>query len=284
MTPGKAVALSASVLVIVAAGVLIVGAQGTLNLYGLGRAQHAIELVQQRVGAPLVVQNVEVTPQILTVVAPDPGGSSAPTVWTVKRRSLFGWTEWDDVTGPTKKYDIPISDNLLQTPFKLELNDVANVHNLAEAAIARAGFGEGSAVTDVILTEAPQFIHPEEPRWTVRVARQSQSAEIFADRAGTLFPAPAPRAGAPRIVIHATANTWIRVRDADQSVLFDDVLHSGDSYSVPNAPGLSLRTGNAGGLEITIDGKPTPPIGGYMTRRDVALGPDALLAGTAIQQ
>jgi hypothetical protein len=145
------------------------------------------------------------------------------------------------VTGPTKKYDIPISDNLLQTPLKLELNDVANVHNLAEAAIARAGFGEGSAVTDVILTEAPQFIHPEEPRWTVRVARQSQSAEIFADRAGALFPAPAPRAGAPRIVIHATANTWIRVRDADQSVLFDDVLHSGDSYSVPNAPGLSLR-------------------------------------------
>jgi cytoskeleton protein RodZ len=54
---------------------------------------------------------------------------------------------------------------------------------------------------------------------------------------------------------------------------------------VPNAPGLTLRTGKAGALEIAVDGKTAPSIGdGFMARRDVLLDPDALLAGTAVAQ
>jgi cytoskeleton protein RodZ len=44
-----------------------------------------------------------------------------------------------------------------------------------------------------------------------------------------------------------------------------------------------MRTGNAGALEIAIDGKPVPPIGGIgMLRRDVALDPTELAGGTAV--
>ena len=47
--------------------------------------------------------------------------------------------------------------------------------------------------------------------------------------------------------------------------------------------GLFLRTGNAGALQVAVDGKPAPSIGGVGTlRRDVVLDPDALIAGKAV--
>jgi hypothetical protein len=45
-----------------------------------------------------------------------------------------------------------------------------------------------------------------------------------------------------------------------------------------------MRTGNAGGLEITVDGNPAPPIGRMGAIRNVALEPQALIAGTAVFQ
>ncbi|MBV8937108.1 MAG: DUF4115 domain-containing protein, partial [Alphaproteobacteria bacterium] len=62
------------------------------------------------------------------------------------------------------------------------------------------------------------------------------------------------------------------------------VLQAGESYRVPDQPGLSMRTGNAGGLEVTIDGIPAPSIGRMgMVRRNVALDAQALLAGSAVR-
>jgi cytoskeleton protein RodZ len=52
---------------------------------------------------------------------------------------------------------------------------------------------------------------------------------------------------------------------------------------VPDRPGLSMRTGNAGGLEITVDGAPAPSIGRIgMVRRNVALDAHALRTGSAV--
>ena len=94
-------------------------------------------------------------------------------------------------------------------------------------------------------------------------------------------PAPNP---AGEVVIRATADSWIQIRDARQSVLLTRVLKAGESCRAPARPGLSMRTGNAGGLEITVDGVPAPPIGRKgMVRRNVALDGRALLAGSAVR-
>jgi cytoskeleton protein RodZ len=87
------------------------------------------------------------------------------------------------------------------------------------------------------------------------------------------------------IDIRAVADCWIQVRSGeDQSVVFSRVLKAGETYHVPRA-GLVLRTGNAGALAIVVDGKPAPPIGGIgAQRRDVALDPQVLLAGTAARE
>jgi cytoskeleton protein RodZ len=86
-----------------------------------------------------------------------------------------------------------------------------------------------------------------------------------------------------RIVITATADSWVQVSRADGSAVFTRILEPGDIYHVPDDPGLALRTGNAGGLTITVDGAAVPAVGGANeVRRGIALDPDRLKAGTAV--
>jgi cytoskeleton protein RodZ len=85
------------------------------------------------------------------------------------------------------------------------------------------------------------------------------------------------------IDIRALADSWVQIRDADQGIVFARVLKVGETYRVPRS-GLILRTGNAGALEVLVDGKPAPALGAMGTlRRNVTLEPDALLAGTAVR-
>ena len=93
---------------------------------------------------------------------------------------------------------------------------------------------------------------------------------------------PASPAGG-KVTIKALADCWIQVRGADQSIVFSRVLKSGETYTMPVRSGLSLRTGNAGALEIAVDGRTVPSIGGIgALRRDVVLDPAELAAGTAV--
>lgn len=90
--------------------------------------------------------------------------------------------------------------------------------------------------------------------------------------------------GPPRIVIRAIADSWVQIRGPGGWLLLTRVLKAGESYALPDQPGLLLRTGNAGGLEITVNGAPAPAIGrAGMVRRDVALDATALLAGGAVR-
>jgi cytoskeleton protein RodZ len=87
--------------------------------------------------------------------------------------------------------------------------------------------------------------------------------------------------GTARIVIRATADSWVQIRSTDQAPLFTRVLKPGETYLVPDRPGVSMRTGNAGGLEITVDGKPTVAVGPNGAVRTVPLEPQVLLSRAA---
>ncbi len=91
--------------------------------------------------------------------------------------------------------------------------------------------------------------------------------------------------GRNRILVTARMVSWVQVMSADGELLLTRVLQPGDRYFVPDREGLFLTTGNAGGLEIVVDGKVAPSIGEAGTvRRDVALAPERLLAGAAIER
>lgn len=87
--------------------------------------------------------------------------------------------------------------------------------------------------------------------------------------------------GETRVLIRAVSDSWIQVRDRDHVPIFTRQLHSGDVYHVPDRPGLSMRTGHGAGLEILVDGRAVPPIGGAV-RANVVLDPNRLLAGNAV--
>ncbi len=80
-----------------------------------------------------------------------------------------------------------------------------------------------------------------------------------------------------RITLRANATSWIQVRAQDHSVLFTGFLKPGDAYRVPDRPGLSMRAGNAGGLDIVVDGKKAPALGPIGAVRNVSLDPQSLI-------
>ena len=88
--------------------------------------------------------------------------------------------------------------------------------------------------------------------------------------------------GASRIVVRSSSAAWVEITEQDGSVLLTRLLRPGDTFRVPDRPGITLVTGNAGGLEFLVDGALAPAIGEIGdVRRDVLLEPDALLQGTA---
>jgi cytoskeleton protein RodZ len=100
-------------------------------------------------------------------------------------------------------------------------------------------------------------------------------------RTGTSFGDPEEA----RIVLKAKAESWIQVRDeTNDRVLLARLLRPGDVYRVPNRSGLNLWTGNAGGLEILVDGEPVPSIGETgVVRRRVILEVEPLRTGAAVR-
>jgi cytoskeleton protein RodZ len=106
----------------------------------------------------------------------------------------------------------------------------------------------------------------------------SASAASAATIDGAVLPAPAkPR---PQVVIRAIADSWLQVGDGRGPAIFAQVLRAGDSFTVPDRPGLRFDTGNAGGLEITVDGQTVPPLGpSGAVRRNIPLDADKLAAG-----
>jgi cytoskeleton protein RodZ len=87
-----------------------------------------------------------------------------------------------------------------------------------------------------------------------------------------------------RILVRAKVDSWIQIRDgASNQLLLTRLLRAGDGYRVPDREGLRLLTGNAGGIEILVDGQAVPAIGpAGAVRRHVALDVERLRAGRAV--
>ena len=88
------------------------------------------------------------------------------------------------------------------------------------------------------------------------------------------------------IVIRASDSSWVEVRDpANGRVIFTGLLSPEATIDVPDISGLLLDTGNAGALEIYVDGAMVPKLGSIgSVRKGVSLNADRLKAGTAVNR
>ncbi len=86
-----------------------------------------------------------------------------------------------------------------------------------------------------------------------------------------------------RITLQATDLTWVQVRDEFGNRIMSRLLERGEIFRVPEQAGLRLTVGNAGGLEVVVDGRRVPPLGGHgEVRRGVVLDADLLGSGTVV--
>ena len=70
-----------------------------------------------------------------------------------------------------------------------------------------------------------------------------------------------PAAGNQKLVIRAIERTWIRVQ-RDRGAPVEEVLESGTVREWTADRVFVLSVGNAGGLELTLNGERLPPLGG----------------------
>jgi cytoskeleton protein RodZ len=108
-------------------------------------------------------------------------------------------------------------------------------------------------------------------------------------------PAPADTPAAPQqaalppgdekgIVLQARLDSWIQILDGKGQTVIDRILRAGERYVVPAGSGLVLTTGNAGGLDMFLDGQHMPPLGDVgAVRRRISLDPGQLRQGTATE-
>jgi cytoskeleton protein RodZ len=90
-------------------------------------------------------------------------------------------------------------------------------------------------------------------------------------------------AAATRIVLVARADAWVELRDSSGSPVYSRVMRKDERYEVPDQPGLLMMTGNAGGLDVLVDGRIAPSLGtAGSVKRNIVMDPDRLLAGTAV--
>jgi cytoskeleton protein RodZ len=86
--------------------------------------------------------------------------------------------------------------------------------------------------------------------------------------------------GPYRIALRATADCWLELRDGE-TMMFKRMLRPGDVFRIPDKAGLSMRVGNAKGVEVSVDGKVLPgPQVVDLLRKTVAIDPREILTAS----
>lgn len=95
-----------------------------------------------------------------------------------------------------------------------------------------------------------------------------------------VVPEPAPEI--PPLVMKALQDSWMEVRTTDGKVVYSGLLKSGKSLVLrEKRDDLLLTTGNAGGIEIYVNGQALPQLGAVgQVKKDISLDPARLQTQT----
>lgn len=173
----------------------------------------------------------------------------------------------------------------------------------AEAPATPAPVGDAAA-GDTQTSGAPQTAAQAQPTTQPQTQPQTQGAEAVAGApaedqvppesdtadATAAEGEPVQQAAAPasepagKVVLRAKLESWVQITNEKGESVFSRVLRAGETYTVPSEPGLMLTTGNAGGVEVMLDGKKLKSLGSVgLVRRDFPLDAKKLKDGSAFK-
>ncbi len=130
-------------------------------------------------------------------------------------------------------------------------------------------------------------ISPDEGRSPDAITIESAVAEALS--AALSDDTAAPRvldAGPPVLELLAVRPSWLRVRAADGSVIFERILDAGERYTIPSTEAPpTLHAGNSGSVYFLIDGEAYGPAApGANVVRNVPLTAESLRASYALAE
>ncbi len=122
------------------------------------------------------------------------------------------------------------------------------------------------------------------PLPSVTAASSMARSETQTPAATVLAPSAQPPRAIRRLMLRATADTWVQVRQKGGDVLLRRIMKAGATWPVPAEPDLILDTGNAEGLDLEVDGVPTRLTGAKGgVVRNLSLDADLLGSGAVVR-
>lgn len=128
--------------------------------------------------------------------------------------------------------------------------------------------------------DMPQMVSRDGPIASILPERPDTDAAVAAALAETPEEQPVRvlAEAAPAVEIMASQPSWVRVRAADGTVLFEKILDAGETYVVPQSEAPpTLRAGNSSSVYFIVKGQAYgPAAAGAQVVSNVALSPEAL--------
>lgn len=82
------------------------------------------------------------------------------------------------------------------------------------------------------------------------------------------------------VILQAAKESWVKIEDGRGNTVISQVLVPGDVYYVPAGDNYKATFGNAGGIDVWVNGVLVPDVGPDNTRKTgISLAPDKLVAG-----
>lgn len=120
-------------------------------------------------------------------------------------------------------------------------------------------------------TQEPTLLKPDNVA-ALPAPAAPQPAAPTTDKPATEGKVYGSQNAAARVQIRAVQDSWVQVREPNGEKVLERVLKAGDVFRAPDKAGLRLRTGNAGGLVMIVDGVEGKPLGSIgQVLRDVPL-------------
>jgi cytoskeleton protein RodZ len=261
-------------------------------------AEEQVAIGEEPASAPAAVEPAAATTDLDSAVA-EAVAAAAPTATgaeaAVPSAAAMPGDGADEAASPAGELaSTEAADLVPETPSEVaaaepagEASDAAQ-SEAPTATAAETATGEAATPSDGGAAAVP----PEAER---HVAEEAATTEVAST--DVIPPAPEPPSATEdlpqgqqygvtnadaRVVLVATQEAWVQIKRSSGEEVWTKVLRPGDSFMVPNEPGLLLATGNAGGLQVMVDGRPAAALGPIgVVRRGIMLDPQRLIDGTA---
>ncbi|MCL2017468.1 MAG: DUF4115 domain-containing protein [Alphaproteobacteria bacterium] len=210
--------------------------------------------------------------------------------------------------------ELELDPKIIIQKIKLEMGLLEDDEESAEKGIITDGTAQVEAPFNMVIGERSESFAVRNRKWflgfiatatVVIVAlailydkigshERHPSATVHAVQTVTAQEAPAPKPtptysvpvretfgnenrASATVVLQAISETWLKIEDSRGETLFSRVLTPGDVYYAPTS-NVKATIGNAGGLDVYVNGKLAPKIGpDHVRRTGIVLTPAALM-------